>query len=392
MKIKHVTTLIFIVVITLAFLQYAPITSASGNSKPSWTFMVYLDADNSLDQFGPINLQQMSEGLALGARVNVVVLMDRLNLPAYTYQVTHGEIKTIQSLGEVDMGSPETLKSFVAFAMKNYPATYYFLDMWDHGGGYIGVCWDASSGHHLSPHDVETAVASAESQVKKRIQVIGFDACLMGMVEVTYELKDVTDIVLGSEMLIPGLGWPYTELTAYLSANPTVDPYTFSGWLVSAYVATYPKYTVQLSAISEAAFTHFTVSLNSFADSLKTNVVAYQTVIAGARGSAEQKFILGTGGVYYYVDIYKFAYLVGERGPDANIKAKSLDLMSKLDTAVFAQAHTARLGNLDAKEFGLTVNFPPNAQAYSASYETYVPCFVTETTWQSFLMAYYSAM
>lgn len=75
----------------------------------------------------------MSDGRALGACVNVVVLMDRLNLPAYLYEVTHQQIKTIQSLGEVDMGSPETLTSFVTFAMKTYPATHFFLDLWDHG-------------------------------------------------------------------------------------------------------------------------------------------------------------------------------------------------------------------------------------------------------------------
>ena len=390
MKVQRATLLITIVAIALAFFQYAPTASASKNSKASWTFMVYLDADNSLDYFGPINLQQMSDGLAPGASVNVVVLMDRLNLPAYTYEVTHEEAEIVQSLGEVDMGSLETLTSFVTFVMQNYPATYYFLDMWDHGGGYRGVCWDESSGNHLSPHDVETAVASAESI--ERVQVVGFDACLMGMVEVCYELKDVTDVVVGSEMLTPGYGWPYRQLMAYLSEHPTVDPYAFSSELVKEYVATYPYYTVQLSAIDEASMVDFVESLDSFADALKADVAAYQEIIAGARSKAQQKFILGTNGVYYFIDVHKFAYLVGQRSHDANIEALSEDLMSKLDAAVFADAHTVKLGNLDAKQFGLTIYFPPNAQAYSTKYQTYIPCFVTETSWLSFLMTYNSAM
>lgn len=392
MKVQRAAILITIVAITLAFFQCAPTVSASKNPKVSWTFMVYLDADNSLDWFGPVNLRQMSDGLAPGASVNVVVLMDRLNLPAYTYEVTYGGIKIVQSLGEVDMGSPDTLTWFVTFAMKNYPATYFFLDLWDHGGGYRGVCWDESSGNHLSPHDVETALASAESKMKKRIHVVGFDACLMGMAEITYELKDVTDIVVGSEMLIPGYGWPYTQLMTYLSNNPTVDPYTLSTELVKEYVAYYPYYTVQLSAINEAVIPEFTESLNRFADTLRVKVSAYQEVIAGARSKAQQKFILGTMGVYFYIDLYKFAQLVGERTGDEEIAERSQDLMNKLDVAVFAEAHTAKLGNLDARQFGLTINFPPNGQAYSTSYETYVPCFVQETSWFSFLMAYYEAM
>ena len=66
--------------------------------------------------------------------------------------------------------------------------------------------------------------------------------------------------------------------------------------------------------------------------------------------------------------------------------------MGDLDVAVFAEAHTARLGNLDAKQFGLTINFPPNGRKYGTNYETLVPCFVQETSWSSFLMAYYDAM
>ena len=99
-KVQHAKALASIVAITLTFFLLAPMASASKNSQASWTFMVYLDADNSLDSFGPINLQQMSDGLAPGASVNVVVLMDRLNLPAYTYEVAHQQIKTVQSLGK----------------------------------------------------------------------------------------------------------------------------------------------------------------------------------------------------------------------------------------------------------------------------------------------------
>lgn len=392
MKVKHTATLIYVFAIALAFFQYAPIVSAPKKSAASWTFMVYLDADNNLDWFGALNLQQMSDGLVTSANINVVVLMDRLNQPAFTYEVTHEEIKIIQSLGEVDMGSPATLTSFVTFAMKTYPATYYFLDLWDHGGGYRGVCWDESSGNHLSPHDVETAVAAAEFEAKGFVDVIGFDACLMGMVEVCYELKDVTDIVIGSEMLVPGYGWPYTSLMAYLSNHPAVDPYTLSSELVEEYVASYPYYTVQMSAVEEAAIPDFADSLNDFADALKTDVAVYQSVIAGARSASQQKFILGTMGVYFYIDIYKFTRLVGERAHDASIEAMAQDVMSKLDTAVFTEEHTAKLGNLDAKQFGLTINFPPNAKKYSARYETYVPCFAEETSWLSFLMTYYDAM
>ena len=390
MKFQKIVTALSIIIVIM--LPLASFVSASEESSASWTFMVYLDADNSLDWFGPVNLQQMSDGLSHDANVKVVALMDRLNLPANIYEVTAGEVKIVQSLGEVDMGVPETLTMFVEFAMENYPAAYYFLDVWDHGGGYKGVCWDDSSGHHLSPHDVETAIASAESSEKQWVQVVGFDACLMGMVEVCYELKDVCDIVVGSEMLTPGYGWPYTQLMAYLSSNPAVSPSMLCSVLAEDYVASYPKYTVQLSAIDETEFSDFAESFNVFADALKDNVDDYQSVMAGARSASQQKFILGTMAVYYYVDVYKFVHLTGERAQDMSIEALSIDVLEKLDNAVFVEAHTAKKGNLDAKQFGLTVNFPPNAQKYRVNYADYVPCFVEETSWLSFLTAYYASM
>lgn len=379
-------------VMILAISQNASTVFASKSSGASWTFMVYLDADNNLDEYGQINLEQMKDGLASNVAINVIVLMDRLNLPAYIYEITHEEIKVVESLGEVDMGNQQTLNYFLTFAMKKYPADYYLLDLWDHGGGYRGVCWDESSGNHLSPHDVEMAVASAESQTKKFVHVIGFDACLMGMIEICYELKDVTKIVIGSEMLIPGLGWPYTQIMAYLSSNPQTDPYALSTFIVKEYVAYYPKYTVQLSAINEESIREMAASLNNFADVLRANVNAYKGVIAGARSDAQQKFILGTCGSYFYIDLYKFVMLTGERINDETIAESAFSLIGKLDLVVFAEAHTQQVGNLDIKQFGLTINFPPNIQTYSSNYEKYVPCFVQETLWWLFLMTYYETI
>lgn len=392
MKVRYLTVALCFVALSVSLFPYAVTVSASKSPSPTWTFMVYLDCDNNLDPFGPINLQQMSSGLSTGANVSVVVLMDRLNLPAYTYNVTHGGIKTVQSLSEVDMGSPGTLTSFVNFTLEHYPSTYYFLDIWDHGQGYVGTCWDASSSHHLSPHDVETAIARAESATGKRVDVVGFDACLMGMVEVCYELKDVTDIVVGSEMLVPGYGWPYAQLMTYLSNNPAVNPTTLSTELVNEYVAYYPKSAVQLSAINEASFADFVTNLDDFADALRANVFTYQGVIAGARSSSQQTHILGTDGAFYYVDIYKFATIVGAKGQNSTIQQLSVDLRNKLDAAVFAEAHNTKQGHLDMKEFGLTIYFPPNKKAYNVNYETYVPSFTQGTTWLSFLKAYYNAL
>ncbi len=385
---------IVFIALTAALILSGFATAVSAKpSKVSWTFMVYLDADNNLDPYGPLNIQQMSNGLTPEADINVIVLMDRLEQPAYLYKVTHSKVEVVLSLEEVDMGSPETLSWFVKYTLKNYPAEHYILDLWDHGGGYRGVCWDESSGNHLSPHDIEKALAEPEQKLKTKIDIVGFDACLMGMIEVCYELKDVTNIVIGSEMLIPGYGWPYESLMHYLSANPNVDPQLLSKEIVEQYVSYYASmkstYFVQLSAIDETMVPEMAESLNAFANHLSQNINAYKGIIADARCAAQQKFIMGTMGAYYYIDLYKFADIIEEKADDDTLDALALNLMEKIAAMVFAEEHINPQGKLDAKQFGLTINFPPNMQAYNSRYETYVQCFVTETTWLNLLMTYY---
>lgn len=390
---KYVVTVLFATLMVVG-------TLSSGYAKPlkpSWTFMMYLDADNNLDPYGVLNLQQISEGLSPDANVNVVVLIDRLNLPAYVYKVTSAGIQLVCSLGEVDMGSPETLSWFVKYTVKNYASEHYVLDIWDHGGGYRGVCWDDSSRKHLTPHDIETALAAAEQKTNKHIDIVGFDACLMGMIEISYELKDVTKIVIGSEMLVPGYGWPYKSLMQYLSANPNVDPYTLSKEIVKEYVAYYADITstffIQLSAVDEASVQMMAESLNNFADYLSQKINTYRKIIAEARAASQQKFIMGTTGSYYYIDLYKFTKITREKiSSDGTLDNLALSLMNNIDAMIFAEDHTKPQGNLDNKQYGLTINFPPNKQAYDANYEKYVPCFVQETTWLNLLMTFYKTL
>lgn len=137
---------------------------------------------------------------------------------------------------------------------------------------------------------------------------------------------------------------------------------------------------------------HILTITDGFADLLREQVEDYKGIIAGARGASQQKFILGTMGSYFYIDLYKFVGLVEKRSRDTDVKALSASLMKEIDTMVFAEEHAAPQGKLDEKQFGLTINFPPNMQAYNSKYESYVSCFVSETTWLQFLMTYYKAI
>jgi hypothetical protein len=118
-----------------------------------------------------------------------------------------------------------------------------------------------------------------------------------------------------------------------------------------------------ISAIDEHSVAPFIESVDRFAETLIAGISTYHPVIAGARADAQLEFLHGTYGIFYFVDVYKFAELVGERVIDETLKAPSLNVMDTLKTAVFVHATVTEKENVESKAFGLTISFPPNLQA-----------------------------
>jgi hypothetical protein len=96
------------------------------------------------------------------------------------------------------MGEPETLKDFVAWGMKNYPANHYVVVVTGHGGAWIGAL-------EMSPASMNKAIqegvaeASKETGEQKKLDALLFNSCYMGNMEAAYEMKGAADINIASE-------------------------------------------------------------------------------------------------------------------------------------------------------------------------------------------------
>lgn len=141
----------------------------------------------------------------------------------------------------VDMSNPDTLKKFVVDAIKKFPADHVALIFNDHGGGWTGAMSDDTDGDFMSIPDIKKALSEAQKETGKKLDIIGFDACLMAEGEVAYELKDVGDIMLASEESEGGPGWTYdsmlggrtlteaiTRTQKNLAKKINVSPYEFA--------------------------------------------------------------------------------------------------------------------------------------------------------------------
>ena len=122
-------------------LAAAALFDGSQKAEPKeWTFMVFLNGHNDLDDFGEVNIKQM-EKVGSNDRVNIVVQWASLGKPTKRMLIQRsetGEVSSpvIEELPAVDMGSADQLSEFIAWTVEHFPASHYMVDLWDHGAGW----------------------------------------------------------------------------------------------------------------------------------------------------------------------------------------------------------------------------------------------------------------
>ena len=248
---------------------------------PEWTVIVYSDADDEvLEENMWFDVNEM-ELVGSNSQVNIVDQLDRY-AGAFTgdgdwtgarrYLITHDDnLNTIaspvlQDLGEVNMSDPQTLVDFVTWAIQNYPAKKYALIMSDHGGGWTGGFSDMSAS--ASSGMTIPEIANALAQIRQntgldKFEVFGFDACLMGEIEIFGSLYPYSNYMIASEEVIPSYGWSYAAWLGKLEQNPTMDGKGLSDAVISTYVVNDVALTEARASADEIAQEESTTTLSA---------------------------------------------------------------------------------------------------------------------------------
>jgi hypothetical protein len=396
-----------------------------------WTFMVYLDADNNLESAGIDDFLEMAS-VGSTTAVNIVVQMDRVagHTSAYgnwtgtrRFLIQSGDDPggtPVQDLGEQNMGDPAVLQDFVEWAVTNYRADHYALAIWNHGDGWRtlqermleraldaksrgesdwavarGVASDDTDGDKLYMKEVQTALEAAKQGLQDRLNLavkldlVGFDACLMGMVEVAYALRDVTNYMVGSEELEPGDGWPYDAILGDLTATPEMTPVQLADLIVTEYGSSYSSGITQ-SAVDIGKMGTLLSKVNAFANTAHGE----WSELEAARTHTMQYHPWWSASCWG-VDLWDFADEVHSRVVSPTIKTAALDLKTAIDDFVVSEYHSSDM----AGSHGMAIYFPPtqtefNSDPEHAGYEesnTFMPVdFVKYSKWDNWLQDFYS--
>jgi hypothetical protein len=201
-----------------------PPAASTADERGSWTVFAYVDGDNNLEPFALSDLAEMSKATG----TDIVALLDRS--PEYSDEdlgsfgdfsdtrllhLRDGNVEAVGSPGELNMGDPATLTSFLAEGLARYHSDHYGLVIWDHGGAWTGAAVDESSGNDLLElGEIASGVRDGLARSgKDRLDFVGFDACLMATYETAHALQPYARYLLASEEVEPGHGWDWSAVS-----------------------------------------------------------------------------------------------------------------------------------------------------------------------------------
>ncbi|MBI4721444.1 MAG: T9SS type A sorting domain-containing protein [Candidatus Stahlbacteria bacterium] len=347
-----------------------------------WTVACYFAADNGIGQFA---IQDIEELKTIGSTqsVNVVAQIDYWDThspsTAERYFIARDTLKFIENIGEVNTGDPKTLIEFGKWVKLNYPAEHYFLIIWDHGNGWLkgeskGVGWDETSRDWLSVAEGELTYALSGIGT---VDILAFDACVMGGIEVMSAIPSYINYFIASEDKVPLSGFPYhyilTDLIKY--QNTTVQIVADS--VVSDYIKYYTGSNDTLSIVRVDMFCVpiLAARVREFVQSLLTDPT--NPIIYTARDRLREF------GNMEYVDIGEFAGFIADN-LSGEIEVSASRLQNTLTNCSFCKY-------LGEEVDGISVWFPIGYSTFMLMVYDYIELdFSKNTAWEKFMYKFYN--
>ena len=356
--------MLYLLAIVLMF-PVNPLSMAENEHEiPEWGFYVYMAGDNSLYEELDDDLNEMKM-VGSNNDLEIVVLTDQVPQDdSHAYHVIQHELEEtpLQEINsnwsnELDMGKGETLRDFMIWATTEYPAKKKILVIWNHGSGWEKVAEDRES--HLTVPEIRESIEQYREETgDSKLTMIAFDACLMGMFEIAYELKDQAEMVHGSEAYEPLEGWTYNHLLYKLDKNLTNEELAQN--VVYDYVesyrngSVYTSYSVTAAVIDTSKLESLWNDLENFSSELNSILPIYRDEISYSRDET-QRYDQNPN----YRDLYDLTINIEKHVPMADSKYFSERLQNSIDSAIMAEDHWQKPEKLEVdRAHGLTIYFP----------------------------------
>jgi len=347
-----------------------------------WTVLVYMAGDNNLEEAAIADINEM-ESVLLSDAIQVGVLLDRAagydssngdwtdtRVGVVRYDAGASAVSTqFTSWGERNTGDPSLLVDFLGWGAVTLPAQHYAVILWDHGGATFGSMSDYGNGHDdLSLAELTSALAASSIP----IDVLGFDACLMGTVEVRHAVAGSVDYFVASEETEGFEGWDYADVLR--------DVMAWSAWQPRELAGAIAESAQDDPAIETLSATDATTTLSAALADFATLTLA----VAGPADWALLRQARNVAPAFYlpfFRDLGGFMTGVVQRFTTSHVIGLAADavLSALADTVVFSYSKPHVGGT------GLGIYLPGAGESVYDGYAQLA--FAADTGWNDFLEA-----
>ncbi len=279
-------------------------------NQKEWTIMIYMAGDNNLAVDMAYAMEQIKTVAAAGAdSPNLFVYYDG-NSPAIptlycdfsepgkpryvrSYKVPNKTYQVPKKENE-NAANPRSILNFVDWCVNKVEvendgeitfgrrAQKYALIFSGHSLGFqdIGLFKDETSGKSLKMsdfYDMLHGLISSKKELQEiaeskcwlgedrhvedkllgqKLDILGFDSCVMGMLEVGYQFNAVAKTMIASEGSVPSAGWTYAKILGCLTGehNRTIDTRDVAAQFVKQFIHSQDAYTVGGVSVDMAAW------------------------------------------------------------------------------------------------------------------------------------------
>jgi hypothetical protein len=246
------------------------------------------------------------------------------------------------------------------------------------------IAFDDQAQDFLDNVELKRVMTQIKKILKRPIDILGMDACLMSMMEVAYQMRSVANYSVGSEESEPGEGWPYDLILKSLAAKPGMKPEDVTKLIVTQYLASYKSGdSVTQAAVRLANLNALAGALSSLGKALSAALVdsSQRNAIMTARAQVQEY----SRPYDDYCDLIDLCGLL-EGAPTGNqVRAACSAVKSSATNAIVVSGCK---GSAVDKSHGLSIYFPK--RSLSPLYKTLD--FTKSGAWDEFLKAYLASM
>lgn len=368
--------------------------SGASPTTTKWTIFVFLNAANDLYAYSALNMNQMEKVAGGDVRFVVQWKQSTTKFSSSSFDGTRRYLvkpdstdlvnsEVIQNLGSgVDMGKPDTLKQFLDWGKTYYPAQRYGVVVWNHGNGWRrspsrAVSYDDETGNAIQIWQLDSAFSG------HHFDFLAWDASLMQMAEVAYEVRGTADYIVGSEESPPAEGYPYDTIFAKFRDTPDASTRDLTKAFVDGMlgVPSYASRKITQSVLDTSKLAAVGSAINTLAQQLMANSAALASAIPAVRNSA-QPYSQTSSPPRYYRDAIDMCEKLEAQSNIASVDSACQGLKAAIQNALVWEGHNS----FSSGSRGLSIDFTPGTIFLSSATDYGQMKLGKDTLWDDWLV------